>query len=237
MVLLDDRYATIVSAVKEGRVIFDNIRRFVRFILAANAGELMVMLVGPLLGMPLPLLPVQILWMNLVTDGLPALALGVEGPEDDVMQRPPRKPDAPIIGWRMGGQIVWVGMVMAALSLVVGYRAWDGVALVRTSHEAAHAYPWQTMLFTTMVFAQLFLALAVRSSRRLLIQIGLFSNMPLLGALVVTVALQFAVLYIPLLNTFFHTVPLTASQLGTCVGSAALLGLAVEAEKLLRGRP
>lgn len=236
MVLLDDRYATIVAAVKEGRVIFDNIRRFVRFILSANAGELMVMLVGPLLGMPLPLLPVQILWMNLVTDGLPALALGVEGPEKDVMQRSPRRPDAPIIDWRMGGQIVWIGLLMAALSLFVGYRAWDGVAVGEVSHEAAHAYPWQTMLFTTMVFAQLFLALAVRSSKRLLVQIGLFSNMPLLGAIAVTVVLQLAVIYVPILSAFFHTAPLTLTQLGTCVGTAALLGLAVEVEKLLRGR-
>ncbi len=234
MVLLDDRYATIVSAVKEGRVIFDNIRRFVRFILAANAGELMVMLVGPLLGMPLPLLPVQILWMNLVTDGLPALALGVEGPEKDVMKRPPRRPDAPIIDWRMGGQIVWVGLLMAALSLFVGYRAWGGAPLAEASHDTVRAYPWQTMLFTTMVFAQLFLALAVRSSKRLLIQIGLFSNKPLLAALAVTVLLQLAVIYVPVFASFFHTVPLTVNQLGTCVGSAALLGGAVEIEKLLR---
>jgi len=234
MVLLDDRYATIVSAVKEGRVIFDNIRRFVRFILAANAGELMVMLVGPLLGMPLPLLPVQILWMNLVTDGLPALALGVEGPEKDVMQRPPRKPDAPIIDWRMGGQIVWVGFLMAALSLFVGYRAWGGAPLVEASHETASAYPWQTMLFTTMVFAQLFLALAVRSSKRLLIQIGLFSNLPLLGAIALTIMLQLAVIYVPVLASFFHTVPLTLRQLGTCAALAALLGIAVELEKVLR---
>ncbi len=236
MVLLDDRYATIVAAVKEGRVIFDNIRRFVRFILAANAGELIVMLAGPLLGMPLPLLPVQILWMNLVTDGLPALALGVEGPEKDVMQRPPRRPDAPIIDGWMGGQILWVGLLMAALSLFVGYRAWDGVAVAEVSHGGATAYPWQTMLFTTMVFAQLFLALAVRSSRRLLVQIGLFTNLPLLGALAATAVLQFAVLYVPVLNSFFHTVPLDAGQLGTCVGIASLLGLAVEVEKLLRGR-
>ncbi len=221
MVLLDDRYATIVSAVKEGRVIFDNIRRFVRFILAANAGELLVMLVGPFLGLPLPLLPVQILWMNLVTDGLPALALGVEGPERDVMKRPPRRPDAPIIDLRMAIQIVWVGMLMAALSLFVGCRAWGGDA-------------WQTMIFTTMVFAQLFLAMAVRSSRYLLLQIGIFSNLPLLGAIVVTFLLQLAVLYIPVCADFFHTVPLTPLQLATCIGFAVLLGLAVEVEKMGR---
>jgi P-type Ca2+ transporter type 2C len=238
MVLLDDRYATIVSAVKEGRVIFDNIRRFVRFILSANAGELLVMLVGPLLGMPLPLLPVQILWMNLVTDGLPALALGVEGPEKDVMQRPPRKPDGPIVDRRMGFQILWIGALMALLSLWVGYRAWDGAPLVAATHGEGHgeaqAYPWQTMLFTTMVFAQLFLALAVRSSRRLLWQIGLFSNRPLLLAIAVTVVLQLGVIYVPVCASFFHTVPLSATQLGTCVGVAALLGIAVEIEKLLR---
>jgi Ca2+-transporting ATPase len=134
----------------------------------------------------------------------------------------------------MGGQIVWIGLLMAALSLFVGYRAWDGAPLVEASHEAAKAYPWQTMLFTTMVFAQLFLALAVRSSKRLLIQIGLFSNKPLLGAIAVTAVLQLAVIYVPVCASFFHTVPLSASQLGTCVGIAVLLGVAVELEKLVR---
>ena len=243
-------YTTIVAAVAEGRVIFDNIRRFIRFILAANAGEILVMLLAPFFGMPIPLLPVQILWMNLVTDGLPALALGVEKAESDVMQRPPRDPDAPIIGWRMGRQIIWVGLLMACLSLGVGCSQWrqadhhDEAAVTEAVAEAAaaaghHGAPavastWQTMLFTSMVFAQLFLALGVRSSRDSLFKVGPFSNRPLVGALGLTIALQLAVIYVPVLQGFFSTCALTGRQLGICfiVGFGMLV--AVEAEKLVR---
>ncbi len=253
MVLLDDMFTAIVAAVAEGRVIFDNIRRFIRFILAANAGELLVMLLAPFFGMPIPLLPVQILWMNLVTDGLPALALGVEKAESDVMKRPPRNPDAPIIGWRMGRQIIWVGLLMACLSLAVGYSQWRdrdtdhgdtavaaeaGGEVAPAGHHGEHALAstWQTMLFTTMVFTQLFLALGVRSSRDSLFKIGPFSNRPLVGALALTVALQFAVIYVPILQSFFRTRPLTAPQLGVCFLMGAGMLIAVEVEKLVRRR-
>jgi Ca2+-transporting ATPase len=233
MVLLDDRYTTIVKAVREGRVIFDNIRRFVRFILASNAGELLVMLIGPFLGLPLPLLPVQILWMNLVTDGLPALALGVEKAERDVMKRTPRRPDAPIIDWAMGAHILWVGLLMAGLSLWVGLSAWDGVGGSTDPHGAAEAATWQTMLFSTMVFVQLFLALAVRSTTESLFRIGIFSNRPMILALAATCVLQLGVIYLPLFQGFFHTVALTGRQLGFCAGAAALVFVAVEAEKMV----
>jgi P-type Ca2+ transporter type 2C len=249
MVLLDDKYTTIVAAVREGRVIFDNILRFMRFILSSNAGELLVMLVAPFLGMPIPLLPVQILWMNLVTDGFPALALGVEPPERDVMQRSPRDPQAPIIDWKMGRQIIWIGALMAILSLGVGYTAWvqepasaEAAVVAETAHGGHHevaATTWQTMLFTAMVFTQLFLSLGVRSTRDSLLRIGLFSNRPMVAALALTFVLQIAVIYVPVLQTFFRTTALSAGQFAVCVAAGAAMLAAVEASKLvgrLRGR-
>jgi len=242
MILLDDSYTTIVEAVREGRVIFDNIRRFIRFLLASNTGELLTMLLAPLLGMPLPLLPVQILWMNLVTDGLPALALGVENAEKDVMKRSPRNPARPIIDMPMARQVLWIGLLMALCSLGIGYHAWHGTgtAIVRTAsavqpHGVAHAATaWQTLLFTTMVFAQLFLALAMRSTNRSLFQIGLFSNRPLILAVLATMALQLAVIYTPFLQPFFATTALTAAELGAAVAVAAILFVAVELAKFFR---
>ena len=222
MVLLDDRYATIVAAIEEGRTIFDNIRRFVRFLLASNVGELLVMLLGPLFGLPLPLLPVQILWMNLVTDGLPALALGVEGAERDVMTRPPRRPSAPIVGMDMVVHIVWVGSLMAGLSLAVGLAG-----------SRVGCPEWQTMLFTTMVLAQLFLALAERSEKETIVRKGLWGNGPLWAALAVTVVLQLAVVYVPCLQGFFRTTALTGAQLMQCTGYASLMLFVVESVKIV----
>ena len=237
MVLLDDRYATIVAAVREGRVIFDNILRFIRFILASNAGEILVMLLAPLFGLPLPLFPVQILWMNLVTDGLPALALGVEGPEKDVMDRPPRDPDAPIIDWKMGRSILWVGLLIAGISLVIGKQFYTGGAVESVAsshgHGAGEAAVWQTMLFTTMVLAQLFLALAVRSSRESLFKIGVFSNRPMIAALAVSLLLHVGVIYVPALQSFFKTAALSLPQLGICVVTGLAVFAAVEVEKLI----
>ncbi|MDT8391174.1 MAG: cation-translocating P-type ATPase [Lentisphaeria bacterium] len=234
MVLLDDRFTTIEAAVEEGRVIFDNIRRFVQFILACNAGELGVMLAAPFLGMPLPLLPVQILWMNLVTDGLPALALGIEPPERDVMSRPPRHPDAPVIDKKMGANILWMGAVMMIFSLAVGYYFWGkaGSPVGGAAHgEATQAVVWQTMLFTTMVFIQLFLAFALRSTTDFVWRKGLFSNPPLIWALAVTGILQAAVVYVPILQDFFRTTALSGRQFGLCLLTGFSVYLLVELSK------
>ncbi len=234
MVLLDDRYATIVSAVREGRVIFDNIRRFVRYILASNSGELLVMLLGPLFGMPLPLQPVQILWMNLVTDGFPALALGLEGPEPDIMQRPPRDPKAPILDRRMAVGVVLIGLAIAALSIMAGrwYGAPQGV--IPSSHSEATAERWQTMLFCTMVFAQLALAIGMRSRIKPIWRMGLLSNRAMLIAITATFLLQLGVIYIPFMQEFFHTVALNMTELGICVAAGAAILLVTEIPKVFR---
>jgi Ca2+-transporting ATPase len=220
MVLLDDNFATIVDAVEEGRVIYDNVRKFIRYILATNSGEIWLMLAAPLLGMPLPLLPLQILWMNLVTDGLPALALGVEPAESDTMRRPPYPPDENIFSRGLGRHVIWVGLLIALLSLGAGYWYWR-----------AGDPNWQTVLFTTLTMSQMAHVMAIRSERQSLLQIGLFSNKPLLGAVSLTVVLQLALIYVPFLQGFFRTNPLPLPELTLTIALSLVVFLAVEIEK------
>jgi P-type Ca2+ transporter type 2C len=220
MVLLDDNFATIVAAVREGRVVYDNIRRFIKYLLTCNASEIAVMLLGPLLGLPLPLQALQILWMNLVTDGLPALALGVEPAEADVMARPPQAATESIFGRGMVPFLVVLGVAMSLVSLGVGVLAFRG------------GDPnWQTLLFTTLVLSQMALALGVRSESRALWTVGLRSNPAMLGAVLLTIALQLAVVYVPVLQAIFGTSALTATDLLTAAGAAAAVLVMVEAWK------
>ena len=225
MVLLDDNYATIVAAVEEGRRIYDNIRKFIRYTMTSNAGEIWVMLLAPFLGMPLPLLPLQILWVNLVTDGLPGLALTVEPAERDTMQRPPYPPKESLFGRGMGRDIVVVGLLMGLVSLGVGYFAW-------LRGDPA----WQTMAFTTLTMAQMGNALAVRSERFTLWQIGLLTNRLLLGSVLLTLLLQMAVVYLPLLQSVFNTVPLSAADLAISLGCSVLVYFGVEIYKIITRR-
>jgi len=220
MVLLDDNFASIVAAVEEGRVIYDNIRKFVKYMLATNSGEIWVMLAAPFFGMPLPLLPLQILWMNLVTDGLPALALGVEPAESDTMRRPPRAPHESLFARGMGRHIIWVGLLMGLLSLGVGYVYWR-----------AGNPEWQTMVFTTLTLSQMANVLGIRSERQSLFQMGLLSNKALLGAVSLTVILQLVLVYVPFLERVFQTRALSAADFGLTVGLSAVIFLAVEIEK------
>jgi len=194
MVLQDDNFATIVAAIAQGRVIYDNIRKFIKYILASNFGEILVMLLAPLLGMPLPLLPLQILWINLVTDGLPALALSMEPAERNLMRRPPYAPNENIFGRGLGRDIVLMGLLIGLVSLGVGHWYWR-------NDDAS----WQTMIFTTLTVAQMANVLSVRSERDSLFRIGVLSNKPLLGAVALTLVLQLAVIYVPFLQKFFAT--------------------------------
>jgi Ca2+-transporting ATPase len=219
MVLLDDNFATIVAAVQEGRVVYDNVRRFIKYLLTSNASEVAVMLFAPLFGMPVPLLPLQILWMNLVTDGLPALALGVEPAEHDVMQRPPQPATASIFGRQMVPFIIVVGVVMSLVSL--------GVGLVAFAAGDAH---WQTLLFTTLIFGSLALAVGVRSEKEPFWRRPL-SNPALLGALALTVALQLAAVYVPFFQRVLRTQALPARELFVAFAAAAAVLLAVEVWK------
>jgi len=223
MILLDDNFSTIVQAVQEGRKIYDNIRKFIRYLLSTNTGEIMTIFFAQILGFPIPLLPIHILWVNLVTDSLPALALSVEPAEDDVMQRPPRNPKDSIFSGGLGIQTIWVGSFMALLVLSVQF-----FALRSASGE------WQTMVFTVLCFTQLANALAIRSDKKSLFKQGLLSNKTLLGAVVVSIAMQLAVIYVRPLNAVFRTQPLTLGELALCVGISSLVFFAVETEKLIR---
>jgi Ca2+-transporting ATPase len=225
MVLLDDNFATIVAAVEEGRVIYDNIRKFIKYLLTCNASEVAVMLLGPFLGLPLPLLPLQILWMNLVTDGLPALALGVEPAEKNVMQRPPYSSEESIFGRGMVPFIIVFGVVMSIVALAVG------VGVFRSGDPR-----WQTVLFTTLIFAQLALALEVRSEQASLRRTGLFSNRSMVLAIGLSVLLQLAVIYVPVMQGIFGTVALSWQDLLIAVSAGLVIIMAVELWKVVARR-
>jgi len=225
MVLLDDNFATIVGAVREGRRVYDNLRRFIRYVLTTNAGEIWTIFLAPFLGLPIPLLPIQILWINLVTDGLPGLALAAEPAERNVMRRPPRPPGESVFAHGLGAHALFMGLFMAGIALGTEAWAWH-----------TDTAQWQTLVFTTLCFMQLGHVLAIRSERTSLLRQGLFSNAPLAGAVALTVALQLAVVYVPALNAVFTTVPLTAAQLGGTVGAAVAIFAVVEIEKWLRRR-
>lgn len=226
MVLLDDNFATIVAATEEGRVVYTNIRRFIKYILGSNIGEVITIAAAPALGLPgVPLIPLQILWMNLVTDGLPALALAVEPPDPDIMQRPPFSPQESIFDRGLGSYIIRIGIVFAILTILLMEFAYNNPNDTWRAH-------WKTIVFTTLCLAQLVHALAVRSDQRLLIEMNFFSNPFLLGAVVVTALLQLALLYIPPISDFFDTDPLSLAELGACLVVCALVLLWIEGEKL-----
>jgi Ca2+-transporting ATPase len=222
MVLLDDNFASIVHAVREGRRIFDNIRKFIRYAMTGNSAEIWVIFLAPFLGLPIPLLPIHILWINLLTDGLPGLALAAEPAGKDIMQRPPRPPDESIFAHGMWQHIIWVGLVIAGASLFA--QAW-----------AIHfgSMHWQSMVFTVLTLSQMGHVLAIRSERESLFKQGILSNLPLLGAVLLTFLLQMATLYVPWLNPIFDTEPLTAGELGFCLLLSTSAFIFVEMEKLL----
>jgi Ca2+-transporting ATPase len=225
MILLDDNFATIVKAVKEGRKIYDNIRKFIKYLLTTNSGEIWTLFLAPFIGLPIPLLPIHILWINLMTDGLPALALAVEPAEGDVMKRPPRHPKESIFAHGLGLHAIWVGLLMASIVLFV--QAWS----IKTGH--AH---WQTMVFTVLCLTQLGHVLAIRSEKESLFKMGLLSNKPLLGAVILTFALQMATIYVPFLNPVFKTQPLDLDELAISLGLASVIFFAVEIEKWWKRR-
>lgn len=225
MILLDDNFATIVKAVKEGRRIYDNIRRFVKYIMTCNSAEIWTIFLAPLIGLPIPLLPIHILWINLVTDSLPGLALSTEKAERNIMQRPPRKTDESLFAEGIGFHIIWVGLLMAFLTL--GMQAWS----IHTGDMH-----WQTMVFTTLTFAQLAHVFAIRSDTEYIYKKGFFSNMPLIGAVIFTFLLQLCVIYLPFANPIFQTEPLSLEELLICLGVAVILFHAVELEKWIRRR-
>lgn len=225
MVLLDDNFATLVAAVGEGRVVFDNIRKFIRNILSGNFAEVGVMVVAPLAGMPLPLLPLQILWLNLVTDGLPAMAFAVEPAEPGVMRRPPTPLGESLLGSDRGRRIVTRGLLLLVLTFVPVYLLWD-------SGDAA----WQTVLFTTIAFAELAGGFAMRSERVSVFTLGFFTNRALVGAVALTVLLQVLLVLVPVTRDLLDLQPLGAEHWALAIGIALTYFAAIELEKLVVNR-
>lgn len=222
MVLLDDNFATIVNSVGEGRRIFDNIRKFIKFALTGNSAEIWTIFLAPFLGLPIPFLPIHILWINLVTDGLPGLAIAAEPQEIGIMKRPPRLPSESIFSHGLWQHAVWVGLLMAAINLSV--MAW--------AYRSGLAH-WQSMVFTVLTLSQMGHVLAIRSERESLFRQGLFSNIPILGAVLFTFVLQMALLYVPIFNSIFKTEPLSLAELFLCLGVSSLIFFVVEGEKWL----
>jgi Ca2+-transporting ATPase len=219
LVLLDDNFATIVGAVREGRRIYDNIRKFVRFVMAGNAGELWTIFLAPFLGLPIPLTPIQILWVNFITDGLPGLALASEPAEADVMRRPPRPRHESVFAHGIWQHIVWAGLLIGGVSLAA--CAW---AIGRGEHP-------QTMAFTVLTFAQLAHVLAIRSETESLFRLGLFTNRFLLASIAASVALQLAIVYLPTLQVVFGTRPLSPLALAVASALSLVVFVGVEIEK------
>jgi Ca2+-transporting ATPase len=223
MILLDDNFATIVRTVREGRRIFDNIRKFIKYTMTSNSGEICTIFLAPFLGLPIPLLPIHILWINLVTDGVPGLALAAEPGERNIMSRPPRDPQESIFAHGLGGHIIWVGLLMAAVTILT--QAWF------IGGSQAH---WQTMVFTVLCLSQMGHVLAVRSERDSFFTQGALSNKPLLAAVLLTFVLQLATIYVPWLNPIFKTAPLTAGELAVTILLSSVVFLAVELEKAFK---
>lgn len=225
MILLDDNFATIVIAVRHGRRIFDNILKFIKYTMTSNSGEIWAIFLAPFLSLPVPLLAVHILWINLVTDGLPGLALASEPSEANIMKRPPRDPKQNIFAGGMAIHILWVGFLMGVVTL--GMQAW-------AIHSGNNH--WQTMAFTVLCFSQLGHVMAIRSDRESIFKIGVFTNKPLLGALVLTIALQMMIIYTPFFNDIFKTEPLTLYELLLTLAVSSIVFWAVEIEKWIKNR-
>jgi P-type Ca2+ transporter type 2C len=222
MILLDDNFSTIVKAVKEGRRIYDNILKFIKFLMTTNSSEILTLLLGPLMGLPVALLPIHILWINLVSDGLPAVSLSFEKAEKDIMKRPPRPPQHSVFADGRGIHMIWVGILMA------------GIALSLQGWAIKNEMPWQTMVFNFLCLSQMGHVLAIRSETRSFFRVPLFSNKLLIGSVLLTFLFQIAITYIPFFQFVFKTEALSFNEFVLVGAASALIFGAVEIEKLVR---
>ena len=224
MILLDDNFSTIIKAVREGRRIYDNILKFIKYLMTTNSGELWTLLLGPIIGLPIALLPIHILWINLVSDGLPAISLSFEKAEKNIMNRPPRPPQESVFAGGRGIHMIWVGMLMA------------GIALGAQGFAIKHGLHWQTIVFNVLCLSQLAHVLAIRSENQSLFSIGIFSNKPLIGSVILSLILQFCITYIPFLQTIFKTESLTLNEFLGVGAASSIVFFAVEIEKAISRR-
>ncbi len=219
MILLDDNFSTIVKAVKEGRRIYDNILKFIKYLMTSNSGEIWTLLMGPVIGLPVALLPIHILWINLVSDGLPAISLSFEKAEKDIMNRPPRPPGESVFANGRGFHMIWVGILMAGITLAAQGWAID------------HGLHWQTIVFNVLCLSQMGHVLAIRSAGQSLLGVGIFSNKPLIGSVLITLLLQFMITYIPVLQKVFKTEALTIFEFILVTLASSVVYFAVEINK------
>lgn len=221
MILLDDNFSTIIKAVREGRRIYDNILKFIKYLMTTNSSELWTLLLGPVIGLPIALLPIHILWINLVSDGLPAISLSFEHAEKNIMNRPPRPPQESVFAGGRGIHMMWVGMLMA------------GIALGAQGYAIRHGLHWQTIVFNVLCLSQLAHVMAIRSENQSLFSIGIFSNKPLIGSVLLSLLLQFGITYTPFLQPIFKTESLTLNEFLGVGAASSLVFFAVEIEKAL----
>jgi Ca2+-transporting ATPase len=221
MILLDDNFSTIVKAIREGRRIYDNILKFIKYLMTTNSGELWTLLLGPMIGLPVALLPIHILWINLVSDGLPAISLSFEKAEKDIMNRPPRPPQQSVFANGRGLHMIWVGMLMA------------GIALFAQDWAISHGLHWQTIVFNVLCLSQMGHVLAIRSENQSLLSVGILSNKPLIGAVLIALLLQFVITYTPFLQPIFQTESLTLNEFLLVGAASSLIFFAVELEKII----
>jgi P-type Ca2+ transporter type 2C len=225
LILLDDNFATIKAAIVEGRNIYENIRKFVRYLLASNVGEILVMLFAMILALPLPLIPIQILWVNLVTDGLPAMALGLDRPEENVMKRKPRSPNEGVFSRGLGWKVVSRGFLIGLVTLL-------SFMIVYNNDPAKLQYA-QTVAFATLVMAQLIHVFDCRSEKSVLSR-NPFGNQYLVWAVLSSLALMFVVIYYPPLQPIFHTLPVAAKDWLLIVGLSSIPTFLLAGSFLLR---
>ncbi|WP_042356302.1 calcium-translocating P-type ATPase, SERCA-type [Bacillus rubiinfantis] len=225
LVLLDDNFATIKAAIKEGRNIYENIRKFVRYLLASNVGEILVMLFAMILGLPLPLVPIQILWVNLVTDGLPAMALGLDQPEENVMKRGPRSPNEGVFSRGLGWKVISRGFLIGIVTLMA--------FMIVYHNDPAQLEYAQTVAFATLVMAQLIHVFDCRSEISVLSR-NPFGNQYLVWAVISSILLMFVVIYYPPLQPVFHTLPIKAADWLLILGLSAVPTFLLAGSFLLR---
>jgi Ca2+-transporting ATPase len=231
MILLDDNFATIVAATEEGRVVYTNIRRFIKYILGSNIGEVITIAVAPFIGLTVPLIPLQILWMNLVTDGLPALALAVEPAEPNVMKRPPFDPRESIFARGMGSYMIRVGIILAVITICL--MVWSESYTTSNFDGIYKPERWTTMVFTTLCLAQMGHAIAIRSNTQLMIELNPMTNPYVWGSVIMTTVLQLLLIYVEPLRNFFGTHLISPTELAVCVGFSSLMFVWIELEKLV----
>ncbi|HLS53502.1 MAG TPA: HAD-IC family P-type ATPase, partial [Tissierellaceae bacterium] len=229
LILTDDNFASIVSAVEEGRIIYDNIKKFVFFLLSCNIGEILLVFVSILLNLPVPLIPIQLLWLNLITDSFPALALGVEKGDPDIMRQEPRDPEEPILNKEMIAGIVLQSIAIAVASLSA---YWWGI----NRYGLDNILKARTVAFATLITAELLRAFSARSSKYTIFEIGILSNKKLIQGILLSFSLMLIIIYIPFLNPIFNTFPLGLDDWKIILSFGFIPLLLGEIVKLVRKR-